>query len=410
MSPFETIRSITIAAVLCIQFLQPAPAANSLEAPLLELDQVVFEGSRPAFDVDGDLVAVSRIHFSAVTAGGLEIEGSGELSLPGQNRAAGAPATIGIISDILGRLQEIPDGTSKTFTGSAQVDFASMTVDGSRFAASGRMQLRVQLLEPAPVREFDVEAEAVQGSDGRWRARFHGTDRLGLGVHVDGFFVPSNEWGIWDDIDIFQLDGAVEALGLLGAGADQGVFDDKSGAEQVYFVYGGPGRFDNIAASTTEAGRFAATLTLPITIIGHTDNTGDAYVYIREADGTVLNTVRIHEVDDIVLNASQSAPDGTVVGRADVVFSGVGERNGVEVTVSGTAEFHFQGDSAAGIDWFMAGGEFRVTNAALADAETGGALLYEDVSGRVGQAMLVGTIDPAGQVDLAGALGQVTLQ
>jgi hypothetical protein len=396
-------RLFAIVAVLGIQFSHPAPAADHREAPALNLEDVVFEGSGPVFDADGKLVAVDRVRLSGVTADGHEVEASGELSLHGQHQDNGDPAKTGIIDDILGRLRDITDGTSKTFTGRAQVGFDSISVDDQLFAAIGGMRLHAHLLEPALVREFDIEALAVPGNDGRWSARFHGADRLGLGVRIDGFYDSRNQWGVWDDTEIVHLRGDVEALALLDSAADplsfedkagqeQFVFDDTGGAEQIYFVYDDWGRLSDIEHSAEIEGRFTARLTLRV--IGH-----DAASH----DG-VLNI----QVGDVILSQSGHGPDGKVSGRAEFFFSGVGSRDGVEVTVSGTAGFGFQGDVADGNDWFMASGELRILSATLEDAETGGTLLFEDISGKLGQARIVGTIDPSGMVDLAGGLGQIT--
>lgn len=403
MKLINGVRLIVIVAALGTQFLHTASAASHQEAPMLSLEDVVFEGSGPVFDADGNLVSVSRVYFSAVTASGHELEGSGELSLHGQDQDPGAPAVTGRIADILGRFRDITDGTSKTLTGQAQVDLDSISVDQQRFAASGGMRLHTHLLEPALVREFDIEAVAVPSDDGRWSARFHGEDTLGLGVRIDGFYVPSNEWGVWEDTDVVHLQGDVEALALLDsavdplsfedkAGEEHFMFDDTEGAERLYFVYDDWGRLSKIETSAEVEGRFSARLTLRV--IGH-----DAASH----DG-VLNI----QVGDVIVSESERGPDGKVRGRAEFFFNSVGSRDSVEVTVNGTAEFRYYGEGLEGHDWYMPTGEFRILNATLADTETGGALLFEDISGRLGQARIVGTIDPSGQVDLAGGLGQIS--
>jgi len=397
MRLIEVKRLIATAAVLGIQLLHPAAAADHYNAPLLPLEAVVFEGSRPVFDAADNLVSVGRVHFSAVTAAGLEIEGSGELTLPEQHQDAGDHALTGSIDDILGRIGDIKDGTSKTFMGRAQVSLNSFSVDQQLFAASGGMQLQAEILEPVLVHEFDIEADAVQTNDGRWSAHFHGADRLGLGVRIDGFYVPANEWGVWDDPDIVHLEGEIKALALKDSAAESLSFEDKAGEEEIYFTYDEWGNLSHISPSTEVEGRFSARLTLRL--IGHDAASHD----------DVLNI----QVGDVIVSESARTPDGRISGRAEVFFSGgggsIGTQGDLATAIKGTAEFRFQGDAVEGVDWFMAGGEWRFLSATIEDAATGGTILFEDISGKLGQARIIGTIGSSGQVDLTGGLGQITV-
>ena len=403
MKLINSMRLFAIVAVLGIQFLHPASAASHRDAPLLSLDDVVFEGSGPVFDADGKLVAVDRVRFSGVTADGHEVEASGVLTLLEQNPDHSDPAVTGTIDAILGRVGHAGDATRDNFSGQAKVGFDSFSVDQQRFEANGGMRLQLEILEPALVREFDIEADTVQANDGRWSARFRGQDTLGLGVQIDGLFLSSCEWGVWPDSCGSIIQGDVEALGLLDSAADplsfedkageeHFVFDDTDGAERLYFVYDDWGRLSDIEPSAEVEGRFSARLTLRVIGLDAASHDG------------VLNI----QVGDVILSQSERGPDGKVSGRAEFFFSGVGSHDGVKVTVSGTAEFGFVGEASDDNDWFMASGELRILNATLEDAATGGTELFEDISGRQGQARIVGTINPAGLVDLAGALGQVT--
>lgn len=293
MKIINSMRLIAIVTLLGIQLLHPASAASHQEAPLLSLEDVVFEGSGPVFDAGGSLVVVGRVRFSAVTADGLEIEASGELSLLKQDQGHGDPAVTGIIDGILGRLGDITDGHSHTFTGRAQVGLDSISVDQQRFEASGSIRLHMEILEPALVREFEIEADTLPGNDGRWSARFRGEDKLDLGVRIDGFFVPSNDWGVWNDTNGVHLQGDVEVLALLDsradplsfedmAGEEQFVFDDTDGAERLYFVYDDWGRLSNIEPSAEVEGRFTARLRLRL--IGHDAASHNGVLNIQVGD------------------------------------------------------------------------------------------------------------------------------
>lgn len=405
---------IVIVASLGFQSSNPVQAASHMEAPLLAFDTVEFGGSRPLFDADGGLLAVDRVHFSVVTADGIEFAGRGDLTVSGQDPGTNHPAMIGTIDNIIGFTGNITDGTSKTFTGLAHVALHSISADEQRFAATGDLWLEVQQMETAPTREFEIEANLLQGSDGRWSARFSGEDSEG--ARIDGLFVPVDTSGVWDDTDILHLLGDVEALEFLPPEKDQNSFEDKKDEEEIYFSsYWTPGSLKGEAFSATKAeaaywrmainqmpppsatddGHFTATLVLPFS-----DNK------VNHQHGS-LN----FQVDEMIVSQSQRAPDGTVSGRAEFLFSGVGTRDGVAVQVSGMAEFHLQGvEYQDGDDlWFMSSGSLRILNGVLEDAATGGAELFEDISGDLGQATLVGAINPLGQVNLTGGLGQLTL-
>lgn len=407
----KTIRSIAMVAALAMSFSNPLQAASHMEAPQLALDAVEFEGSRPLFDADGGLLAVDRVHFRAVTADGVEFAGRGDLSLHGQDPGNNDTTMTGTLDNITGFTGNITDGISKTFAGMAHVALHSISADPHRFAAAGDMWLEVRQMENTPVREFNIEGALLQGSDGRWRARFQGEDSEG--ARIDGLFVPVDAQAAWDEPDRLHLLGEVEALELLPPEGDQNSFDDKTDEEEIYFAYYAPGSLKGQALSATKAeaaywrmangqmpppsasddGRFTATLVLPFS-----DNR------INHQHGP-LNI----QVDEVIVSQSQRAPDGSISGRAEFLFSGVGSRDGVAVNVSGTAEFNFLGDVADGVDWFMSSGSLQILNGVLEDAATGGAELFEDISGDLGQATLVGALNPVGQVDLANGLGQVTL-